>query len=514
MRGLLRGTRLASLFLLGACSPPASPASPPALVWARGADSSTLDPAEVEWGEDIKVARSLYESLVSFKEGSLELEGRLATSWTVSADGKTVTFELRPGVTFHDGTPFDAETVVFSVQRLLDPRHPQRPRAAPHASNLRDVQKVAADGPLRVVFTLHGPSNVFLQALATVTAGIVSPPAVKKHGESFGLHPAGTGPLRLSRWERGVKIELEPFAGYWGEKPPHRVLVVPVASPQTAVEKLRKGEVHVVDHPDLGDVRALEAGPDTRIAVQPPVNVCCLGFNLRKPPYDDLELRRAVSLAIDRKALIEVAYHGFAEPAANVAPPLVWGDIGPAPPYEHDAARARAIVERLPAASRKLELIHVTIPRPYMPEPQRLAETLKDQLVKVGFAVSLKAFDKDAYGLKTRDPGHPMFVLGWHADFPDPDNYLYPLLHGDNAGDLSGSFFKDEAFDRAVTSARGERDSARRRDLYREAYGRYRELLPTIPLVHVRQIVALSRRVDYPMHPLEPRLHTARLRQP
>jgi len=117
-RTLSRLTLLLSSILLHGCSP--EPGQKGALVWARGSDSATLDPAEVEWGEDAKITQNLYETLVAFKHDSVELEGRLAKSWSFSADGKTLTFELREGVKFHDGTPFDAEAVAYSFRRLID----------------------------------------------------------------------------------------------------------------------------------------------------------------------------------------------------------------------------------------------------------------------------------------------------------------------------------------------------------------------------------------------------------
>src|SRR6478736_388098 len=113
------------------------------LIWARSADSSTLDPAEIEWGEDAKVIQSLYDTLVTYKGDSVELEGKLAERWSWSPDGKKLTFELRKGVTFHDGTPLDAEAVVFTFERFLKPEHPQRPKTpCPYGSNFADIETV------------------------------------------------------------------------------------------------------------------------------------------------------------------------------------------------------------------------------------------------------------------------------------------------------------------------------------------------------------------------------------
>lgn len=497
------------LALLGSCGGPAG--DPDALIWARSADSTTLDPAEVEWGEDAKVIQSVYETLVAYKGDGLDLEPRLAERWTRSPDGKRLTFDLREGVSFHDGTPFDSAAVVFTFERFLNAGHPQRPRnPCSYASNFNDIDRVEADGPHRVVFTLKRPSVVMLTNFTLFPASIVSPAAVKKHGPQFPVNPVGTGPYRLARWDRDVRIVLERNEAYRGPKPAiPRVIVIPVKSPQTAVEKLKKGEVQVVDHPTLADVKTLQDDPRTKVDTETSLTVSYLGFNLRKAPYGDPNFRRAVSLALDRRTLNELAYHGLAEPAANLVPPALWKDICPTPPYEHDLEKAKDALSKVRLDSREVELIHMTFSRPYVPEPQRVAEFVKDQLRKIGLDVRLTGYDKAAFDQKYKEKNHPMYLLGWIADIPDPDNFYYPLLHGDSKEDMNASFFDDPEFNASVSQAQLEIDPAKRSALLARAYGRYREELPTIPLVTVRQIIGLSKRVVYDMHPIEVRFYSA-----
>lgn len=481
------------------------------LVWARSADSSTLDPAEIEWGEDAKITQNIFETLVAFGPDSVDLVPGLAERWSFAPDGKTLTFELRRGVRFHDGTEFDAEDVVFTFRRLIDPNFAHKPKAVPYASNFGVIASVRADGPHRAVFALKEPSAVVLYSLALFGAAIVSPEAVAKHGENWVSNPVGTGPYRLARWDRDIKIVLERFPGYWGAPPAiQRVIVVPVEKPQTAIQKLQTGEVHVVDHPTLADIKPLQADPALAVDFETPMNVCYLGFNLKKFPYSDARFRRAVSLALNRETLNEMAFYGLAEPSANIVPPAVWAGAAPTPPYERDLEQARRLLDDLRLEHRTVELIHMTFGRPYAPEPQRVAEWVRDQLRKIGLDVKLSGFDKAAYTQQTRDPNHPMYLLGWNMDYPDPDNFFYPLLHGDNAGDLNGSFFDDAAFNEAVSEAQRELDPARRRALYAKAYERYRSELPTIPLVHVKQVIAFSKRVAYDLHPIEHRFWRAR----
>jgi peptide/nickel transport system substrate-binding protein len=502
-----------ALLLAGSCSP--DPADKNTLLWARGDDCRTLDPPEIEWGEDAKITQNVFESLITFKDDSVEIEGRLAKSWNFSADGKTLTFELREGVKFHDGTPFNADAVVYTFKRILESKLPEeeRPKFIPYEPNFEVIADVRADGPARAVFTLKSPSAVILYDLSLFGAAIVSPGAVKKLGRKFAQNPVGTGPYKFIQWDRDVRIVLDRFEGYWGPKPPiARVIVVRVPSPQAAIEKLKKGEVHVVDHPTVADVKPLQEHPATKIDTETSLNVGFLAFNMNKAPYNDLNFRRAVSLALDRKTLNSMAYYDLGEMATNVVPPAIWRGICPTPEYELDLAKAKEALGKVKLESKQVNLIHVTVPRPYFPEPQRVAEWVKDQLAKIGLDVKLEGFDRAAFDQKYKEKDHPMVLLGWNADFPDPDNFFYPLLHGDSAASINSSFFNDPVFNDVVKRAQSELDPAKRKALYTTAYQRYREELPTIPLIHVKQIIALSRKVDYNMHPIEFRFYIASLK--
>src|SRR6185436_12889379 len=160
---------------------------------------------------------------------------------------------------------------------------PLKPKQCPYAANFNDIDKVEADGSHKVVFTLKRPSVVFLYNLTLFPAFIVSPAAVKAAGDQFPVKPVGTGPYKLVKWDRDVRIVLE------------RVIVVPVKSPQTAIEKLKKGEVHVVDHPTLADVKALAVDPNTKVDTEAGLTVSYLAFNLQRHPYSDPNFRKAVS---------------------------------------------------------------------------------------------------------------------------------------------------------------------------------------------------------------------------
>jgi peptide/nickel transport system substrate-binding protein len=483
------------------------------LIYARGQDSTTLDPAEVPFGDDAKVTEQIYETLVTYADDSVDLVPGLAASWEHSKDGRTWTFRLRQDVRFHDGSALDGEAVAFTFRRLIDENHPHRPKSVPYADLLHFIRKVDATG-LTVTFTLKEPHASFLPLLATYMTGIVSPGAVRKHGEDFGNHPSGMGPFRLQEWRPRERLTLERFDGYWGRKPALRKAVfVPVADVSAALRQLKNGEVHVVDHLRPADAALLKGSEEAEVRSRPGLIVAYLGFNMKKHPYSDPGFRRAVSLALDRAELIRAAYAGQAVAAKGIVPPAIWRDCGELPPFGCDLELAKDSLSRVKLDG-PVELWHMSYARPYMPEPQRVAEYIKAQLAKIGLDVRLQEFDKTAYLGKTRDTDHPMYLLGWSADYADPENFLFPLLHGKAGDDLNASFFNHEGFNRVLGEAVRELDPARRKKLYLQAAELYREVIPTLPLVHANGLVACSKRVEYAPHPARDRLSAVRIRKP
>ncbi len=484
------------------------------LIYARSTDATTLDPAEVLYGEDAKVTENVYETLVTFEDAGIGLVPKLATALpTISEDGKTWTFTLRQGVTFHDGTAFDAAAVVFSFERLVSADHPHAPKQRPYGPTYGVIEKVEATGDHEVVFSLKEPSAVFLQQLAMFPVGIVSPTAVKERGEDYRKSPSGTGPYKLEEWRHREKLSLVRYDGYWGEKPAiERVIFQPVSDSQTALEMLKNGEAHIVDHVTLADIEAIEKNENLYVARTPSLNVGYLAFNMNKPPYNDQKFRDAVALAIDRDALNKFVYYGLATPSKTIVPPVIWGDTSELTPYEHDLEKAKKLITEVDLGSEPIELWHMTFARPYMPEPNRVAEFVKDALSKIGLEVKLQGFEKASYTNKTKDPDHPMCLLGWNADYADPDNFLYFLLHGEAGDDLNISFWRNAEFDTKVKAAQSELDPAKRKALYARAAELYRAEKPSISLVHVPQLAAVSKAVEYEVHPIEYRLFPARFK--
>ena len=506
------------LGLLASCGSGKSdaPRAEGTIIYARGDHTDSLDPPSTEWGGSAKIMVNVFETLVSFSDDGIDLVPRLAERWERSEDGKTWTFHLRKGVKFHDGTPFDAAAVVFSFSRLLG-KGEQLPRAIPYGASYNVVESIEAPDPLRVVFKLKEASAVFLMNLAMFPAGIVSPAAVRASGAAkFATSPVGTGPLKFKEWQRDVKIVLLRNADYWGAPAKmERLIVLDVKDAKTAVQKLKNGEADVIDKLTLADIAAIESDPNLAMEYEVSMNVCYLTFNMGRDPDRDPNFRKAVAHALDRKKIVELAYHGKAEEAATILPPSIFAPPADLARYPYDPAKAKELLAEVKFPEGfESRLWHMAFDRPYVPEPDKLALVIQEQLSRVGLKVRLEGFNQDIYRRRTHDLDHPMLVMGWSADIADPDNFMYALLHGESIGarekpdGTNNSFFDHPEFNAIVKAAQSEVDPAKRRGMYDKALRIFQEELPVIPLVHVRQFAAVSKKVKYNHHPIEYRLWT------
>jgi peptide/nickel transport system substrate-binding protein len=497
--------------LLPACdwsSPGPASGAADTFVYARGADSVILDPQKVDDGESVLVASNIFEGLVRYAQDGTTLEPALATSWEVTPDGKLWTFTLREGVTFHDGSPFDAEAVVFTFERIIDPDHPAHDAEILNEALYKDIEKVQADGSDRVRFHLARPvaRGLFLGNLTVYTAFIVPPGKLATEADraDFGRNPVGTGPFVFDRWEAGQRITLRAFPGYWGGKPSvERVVVLAIKENGSRRRLIETDEVDAVDGVNPIDVARLGEADGVRVIEQPGMSVGYLAFNCAKKPLDDPRVRRALALAIDREAIVRLNFHGYAQVAPQVTPPTVLPlpEGQTAPVRDLDEAR-RLLGEAGIEDGLKLTLWAMPIPRPYMPEPKKIAQLIKGQLAEVGVTCEIVTYPWDIYLNKTRQGEHDMCLLGWTADVADPDNFLFVFFHSANLKGTNFSFFSDDALDQELGRAQSLKDEAARRRLYHGIEERLRELMPLVPLVHPTQLGAVRDNVTgFTLHP-------------
>ncbi|MGI9450914.1 MAG: ABC transporter substrate-binding protein, partial [Geminicoccaceae bacterium] len=320
---------------------------PGVLVVGQIAEPKSLDPHAVTAVNDFRILMNVYDGLVRYKDGTLEVEPSLATSWSISEDGTEYTFELQSGITFHDGTPFNAEAVEFNFDRMLVESHPFHDTGpfplSFFFSAIQDVEVVDED---TVKFTLDAPYAPFLSNLAYPTGLIVSPEAVKTHGADFGRNPSGTGPFRFAEWESNAKVVVERNDDYWGGAPALEAVVFrPITDANTRVAEMLSGGIDVMVEIPPDSVQNFD-GDGFTLYEQAGPHLWFLILNAKDGPFADRRVRQAINYAIDKKTLVEDILQGTAEVASGPTPPAFsWAYNEALQPYPYDPEKAKALLE-------------------------------------------------------------------------------------------------------------------------------------------------------------------------
>jgi len=469
------------------------------IVFGRGADSDRLDPARTTSGESVKVTINVFDSLLQFKQGSTEVEPALAEEWQISDDGLEYTFKLRKGVKFHDGTPFNADAVVFSFERQMDENHEYFYDDMAYAGfTLEPVKEIVKLDDHTVKFVLKNPYAPFLRNLAMFSCAIVSPTALKKYGDDFFKNPVGTGPFVFEKWERDSQIVLRAYDDYWGGAPKvERVVFKVIPENSVRLAEVETGNVHIMDGLDPNDVKRVEDNPDLKLYSMPGLNISYMAFPCDKKPFDNVKLRRAISLAINREYIATYLYKGAAEPAEGPVPKTILDYEAEGGRYDPDEAKELLAEAGFPDG------LEVTLwcypnPRAYNPSGAKLAEAIASDLEKIGIDAEIQTMEWTSYLARSKSPEYfdGPFCLGWMGDNGDVDNFLYALLSSDNIPGGNRSRYSNPAVDSLLLQAQQLSDESKRADLYRKAVKQIVADAPWAFLTHTQDMVVTRANVE------------------
>lgn len=479
------------------------------LVFGRGGDSTSLDPAATTEGEAFKVTENVFEKLINFGEGNTELEPGLALEWNVSDDGLVYTFQLREGVKFHDGTDFNAEAVVVNIKRWQSGNEGATGDDTPYPyfqSQFGDIiEEVKAVSDFEVEFTLKRPQAVFLKNMAMSPFGIASPAALEQYGDKFNENPVGTGPFKFVEWKRNDKIVIEKFADYWMEGYPKldRVIFRSIPENSARLNALKTGEVDLIDGVNFSDVPQIEADSNLQIFSRPSMNVAYLGLTSTRGPLVDKKVRQALNHAVDKETLVSAFFEGYAEPAKNPMPPVIAGYNDEIEDYPFDLEKAKQLLAEAGYPDGfEMELWAMPVPRPYMPDGQKIAEALKSNFDKIGVKAKIVSFEWGTYLDKAAAGEADSFLLGWTGDNGDADNFLYVLLDKDNIGTNNYTYYENDELHDIFIEAQSEVDETKRDELYKKAQEIIKDDAPWIPLAHSTPVLAgISKITGFTPHP-------------
>ncbi len=463
------------------------------IFFATSTDPLGLDPALTDDNDSANMCANLYESLLRFKRGTVEVEPALAESWTISDDGLVYTFNLRKGVKFHDGTPFNADAVKFNFDRQSKENRVEKMSYAPLM--LDDIEKTEVVDEYTFRVTLKKKLTPFLNLMAmNFAAPIASPTALKKYNNSLMTNPVGTGPYRFVTWDRGQQIVLTRNEDYWGEKPAIQNVIYRIMKETSArVIALKTGEVDVINGVDANVIKEIKANGN-EIYEQEGNNTNYMVYNFRDGYItQDPEVRKAIAQSINIPEMVETLYKGYADYAPSYMPSWMPGFKEGLVTSTYDPEAAKKVFKE--KGITKLTAITYSNARFYNTAGgQVLAEAVQSYLDKVGVKLEVVVYDWGTYRAKLLTDKWDIGFIGWGGDNGDADNYISILASDDPVANQG--LYKNEKFkallDEAVSTPSGEK----RNKLYQDAQVILAEDLGILPISHAKEILAHSKNVD------------------
>lgn len=491
--------------------------------FGRGGPSVTLDPIHSTDSESSKVCLQVFDTLLGYKPGSTELAPALATEIPKPENGGlSYTFNLRKGVKFHDGTPFDADAVVFNFERWMNSKSPYHKGGGKQSSQFArykiefggfdsdsNITKVEAVGSDAVRFTLKRPDGPFLNDIVIYTFAIASPKALKKDVENFWQHPVGTGPFKFVSWNRGSKITLEKNDDWWGTQVPvseggggphvNKLIFQDIPDNTSRVAALTGGDISAADGLNPDDVPTLRKSEDLRPVFQPPLDVGYLAMNCQHKPFDDKRVRLAVVYAINMPEIVKSFFGDSGELASNPIPSIVKGFAEDIKPYEYDPEKSKKLLKEAGLGGGfKTNLWYMPIPRPYMPNAKGIAQAMKADLKKVGIEAKLVTREWGTYIEQTGQGKHDMCLLGWSGANADPDTFINILLNGAYATKTNSqnvAYYKNPEMDKVLDKAARTVDEDERAKLYHRAQEIFHEDAPWAPVAYAKPVLGFQKSV-------------------
>jgi dipeptide transport system substrate-binding protein len=493
-----------------------SAASAKTLVYCSEASPEGFDPALYTAGTTFDASsRTVYNRLVEFKHGSTETEPGLAESWEISEDGTEYTFKLRPDVKFQTTDFFtptrslNADDVIYSFERQLKSDNPWNqyvPGASwEYASGMgfpdliKSIEKV---DDLTVKFTLNRPEAPFLADLAMDFASILSKEYADSLAEAgneatLNQQPLGTGPFQFVAYQPDAVIRYKANPDYFKGKQPIDDLIFAITTDASVrAQKLKANECQIFPYPNAADVESLQSDPNLEVPSQEGLNVAYLAYNTTQPPFDQVEVRKALNMAINKQAIIDAVFQGAAVPAKNPIPPTMWSYNDAVQDDPYDPEKAQQMLKDAGVENLSMKIWAMPVSRPYMLNARRAAELMQADLQKVGVSAEIVSYEWGEYLEKSKAKDRDgAAMLGWTGDNGDPDNFLDTLLGCEAVGGNNRAQWCDEEFDALVKKAKVTSDQAERAKLYEEAQVVFKEKAPWLTIDHSTVFMPMQKSV-------------------
>jgi peptide/nickel transport system substrate-binding protein len=425
------------------------------LIAAISGEPERLDPHLTSAYASFQVLENIYDTLVQPGD-DLTFEPALATDWEVSDDNLTWTFELREGVTWHNGREFVADDVVYSYERIMDTE-----TAAANAFRFESIESVEAPDDQTVVINLSRPTPNLLANIGAFKGMAIIPQEIVED-DTIDTLPVGTGPFRFVE-QSPDEIVLERNEDYWQDGLPllDGVRFRPIPDPTVKLTNLQGGDVDWVDNVPPQQLSQLEDSDDIELESVSGGDYWYLAMNLDRPPFDDVEVRRAVAFALDREAITEAALFEAATPNQTAIPPDNFFATDHAP-FEYDPDQAQQLLDDAGVSDVTMELM---VTNEY-PETVTAAQVIDDQLGEIGIDVTIRELDFGSWLDEQAAGNFDAFMLGWLGNI-DPDDFYYAQHRTDANFNFHG--YSNPEVDELLDEARATIDEDERKELYDQA---------------------------------------------
>jgi len=502
-----------ALLLFAACTAPAQPVAPAAqgdtapapaaatspsddaIVVAMGVQSfEGLDPHMQASPPTNAIVRTLYDTLV-IANAENQIHPMIAESWE-ALDDTTYVFHLRDGITFHDGTPLNADAVAASFARLLDPDN-----ALTRRSQYEFISSVEALDDSTVQFTLAYPTGTLLNQLAYIGGAIISPAAIEASGADLAVAPVGSGPFKFADATGGEFISVERFDDYWNG--PHALSEItfrPVTEDATRVIMLQTGEADIITNLPAASLEQVEADPNLQSVVAESNRVIHIGMNTAKAPFDNVLVRQALNYAVDKEAIVNGVLRGLGKVSDSYISDSTWGYFSTGG-YAYDPERARELLAEAGYGDGFETTLWVPAGRYFM--GQETAEAVQAYLAQVGIQAQLESIEWGAFTddiLRPLDDGNEsqLYLLGWEASTGEPSGvsrWAFMTSSFPPAG-WNTMFYSNPTLDGILEEAEMTVDDAARADLYKQAQNIVLEDAPWLFLHSLRSVWGANAALD------------------
>ncbi|MBI3978147.1 MAG: ABC transporter substrate-binding protein [Chloroflexi bacterium] len=498
-------------------APAAAPSPVPAATAVReptgtinvglAADSRSLDPTRGSGIEGRQILLNAYDALVRFAPTSFEVQPALAESWQISPDGLVYTFKLRQNAKFWDGAPVTSDAVKFTIERQIDKNSPGYQYSG-RAGRLSVVDRIEAPDEYTFRMTLKEPNTPLLHFMTDRMGYVLQPKTALELKDDFGQKGMGAGAFKIDSFQRNVRTAMSANPNYWGEKPKVKNLnFVVIPEPQAQVAALRSGQVDLIYHPDPDLLPTLETDPN--IALQRVVGshaaYLCLNFKFKA--FQDVRVRKAIDLAINKQAIADTILKGVAVVAKT---PLsqAYGEYYlkdfPAPTF--DPKKAKALLEEAGYGSGlDLRLINATNSPGNIKSVEQVTAIQAD-LAAIGVRVKIENYDTAThYDLEQKQPNsYELTLSSFSSVIGDPDNFLYGVFSSFMwpTNGWNYSYYKNEQVDKLLVEARRIQDVKRRLEIYTQVQKTAVDEVAHVLLNHQVFSMAVNKKVKgFFLHP-------------